>query len=68
MGINPTFGSSSTDANLPMSLGIPAITIDSGLGGGRPHAPDEWIDVDRGRAVSGFHRTLLLLLALADLQ
>lgn len=68
MGLSPTLGSSSTDANLPMSLGIPAITIDSGLGGGRPHAPDEWIDVDRGRAVSGFHRVLLLLLALADLQ
>lgn len=64
MNLDAVFGASSTDANLPMSLGIPAITIDSGLAGGRPHAPDEWIDVDRRYGISGFRRILLLAMSL----
>ena len=55
-GLQPAYGWSSTDANLPMSLGIPAITIDTGIQGDRAHAPDEWIDVDRRRVVSGLQR------------
>ena len=46
----PQLVATSTDANLPMSLGIPAISIPSGLDGGRAHTPDEWIDVERRRA------------------
>lgn len=60
----PVFGSGSTDANLAMSRGIPAITIDAGVPGDRPHAPDEWIDVDRDAALGGLQRTLLLVLSL----
>lgn len=37
-------GASSTDANLPMSLGIPAITIGGGGTGGDAHALTEWYD------------------------
>lgn len=33
---------SSTDSNVPMSLGIPAITITGGGDGGGAHSPDEW--------------------------
>lgn len=33
---------SSTDSNVPMSLGIPAITIAGGGNGGGAHSPDEW--------------------------
>jgi tripeptide aminopeptidase len=44
-GLTPTFNSSSTDSNIPMSLGIPALTIGRGPGG-RAHAPDEWTDVE----------------------
>lgn len=33
---------SSTDSNVPMSLGIPAITIAGGGIGGGAHSPDEW--------------------------
>jgi hypothetical protein len=32
----------STDSNLPMSLGIPAITVSSAGTGGANHAPGEW--------------------------
>lgn len=33
---------SSTDSNVPMSLGIPAITIAGGGNGGGAHSPEEW--------------------------
>lgn len=33
---------SSTDSNVPMALGIPAITIAGGGNGGGAHSPDEW--------------------------
>jgi acetylornithine deacetylase/succinyl-diaminopimelate desuccinylase-like protein len=68
MGLAPTYGWSSTDANLPMSLGIPAITVDSGIPGGRPHAPDEWIDLAKPAAFGGLQRTLLLVLSLAGVE
>ena len=42
-GIRPTFRISSTDSNVPISLGIPAITIGRGGLGGRSHSLDEWV-------------------------
>ena len=68
LNFTPEFASASTDANLPISLGIPAITIDSGIPGDRPHAPDEWIELDPRVAVAGLQRTLLIVLSLAGLQ
>ncbi|HEX8321395.1 M20/M25/M40 family metallo-hydrolase [Longimicrobium sp.] len=35
---------SSTDANIPISLGIPAVTIDGGGKGGGAHSLGEWFD------------------------
>ncbi len=35
---------SSTDSNIPMSIGIPAITIGGGGGGGGEHSPEEFYD------------------------
>lgn len=64
-GGRPTFGWSSTDANIPISLGIPAITIDSGGRGGRAHALDEWISVDKVPSLRGIEIALVTLLALA---
>ncbi|HSC29363.1 MAG TPA: M20/M25/M40 family metallo-hydrolase, partial [Vicinamibacterales bacterium] len=45
-GLKPAYGFSSTDSNVPMSMGLPAITIGRGGPGGRTHSPDEWVDVD----------------------
>ncbi len=42
MGGEPSIGSGSTNANTPISLGIPAITIGRGGRGGNAHALDEW--------------------------
>ena len=67
-GMKPTFSFSSTDSNIPISLGIPAITIDSGGRGGRAHALDEWIDVERVSSLRGIEAALTLLLALAGLN
>jgi len=67
MGMTPTFSFSSTDSNIPISMGIPAITIDSGGRGGRAHALDEWIDVEKTSSVRGIEAALLLLLGLAGL-
>jgi acetylornithine deacetylase/succinyl-diaminopimelate desuccinylase-like protein len=64
-GGTPTFSASSTDSNVPMSLGIPAVTIDSGGRGGRAHALDEWIDVDKAASVRGLQIALLLIASLA---
>lgn len=65
-GVEPRLGSSSTDSNTPISLGIPAITIGRGGVGGDAHAPGEWwIDRDSWRAV---HRALLIVLAEAGLN
>jgi di/tripeptidase len=67
-GLTPSFNYSSTDSNVPISLGIPAITIDSGGTGGRAHALDEWIDVEKTASLRGMQIALALILALAGPQ
>lgn len=65
-GHEPRLGSSSTDSNTPISLGIPAITIGRGGVGGQAHAPGEWwLDVDSEKAIQ---RALLIVLAHAGLN
>jgi acetylornithine deacetylase/succinyl-diaminopimelate desuccinylase-like protein len=44
IGLSPATGASSTDANIPIALGISAITMDGGGRGGSAHALDEWYD------------------------
>jgi acetylornithine deacetylase/succinyl-diaminopimelate desuccinylase-like protein len=53
----------STDANIPLSLGVPAVSLGGGGAGGGIHTYAEWYDA-RGRDL-GLRRILLLLLALA---
>jgi tripeptide aminopeptidase len=57
---------SSTDANLPLSLGIPAIALGGGGSGGGAHTPEEWYDPS-GREL-GLKRLLLLAVSLAGLR
>jgi tripeptide aminopeptidase len=44
LGLESETSASSTDANIPMSLGFPSITIDGGGRGGDSHAPGEWYE------------------------
>ncbi|MGA8075171.1 MAG: hypothetical protein WB995_16975, partial [Candidatus Acidiferrales bacterium] len=54
---------SSTDANVPLSIGIPAIAIGGGGLGGGSHSLDEWYDsTDR---LVGLKRLLLTTLLIA---
>ena len=41
-GPRVTFAGSSTDSNMAMSLGIPAVTIGGGGEGGNWHSRNEW--------------------------
>jgi tripeptide aminopeptidase len=62
----PGFTFSSTDANIPMSLGIPAITIGRGGPGGRTHSLDEWTNVDPKLNTKNLQMLLAILLAVAQ--
>ncbi|SRR5579883_767893 len=62
LGIRSHVDCSSTDANIPMSLGIPAIAIGAGGLGGGAHTTQEWFRPE-GRDL-GLKRIFLLLLLL----
>jgi di/tripeptidase len=59
---------SSTDSNIAMSLGLPAITVGSGCAGGRAHSLEEWIDVEPQASAKGIATALGTLLALAGVD
>jgi tripeptide aminopeptidase len=64
-GLTPSFGIGSTDSNIPMSLGIPALTIGRGGPGGRAHSPDEWTDVEPKGVIQSIEIALAIVLAVA---
>jgi acetylornithine deacetylase/succinyl-diaminopimelate desuccinylase-like protein len=62
---DPSLGRSSTNSNIPIALGVPAVTIGRGGVGGNGHSPDEWwINRDGHLAIQ---RALLLTVAEAGL-
>jgi len=63
-GLTPEFETASTDANVPLSLGIPAITIGGGGTGGGIHTADEWYDNAYG--ARGISRALTIVVAAAS--
>jgi acetylornithine deacetylase/succinyl-diaminopimelate desuccinylase-like protein len=67
-GYAPHFEFSSTDANLPMSLGIPALKVGAGGRGGRAHSLEEWLDVEPTESLRGMRTTLAAILALAGME
>jgi acetylornithine deacetylase/succinyl-diaminopimelate desuccinylase-like protein len=67
-GMMPNYGTSSTDSNIPMSLGIPSLTLESGGTGGRNHTLDEWIDIEKTASMRGINVAMGILLALAGIQ
>lgn len=66
VGFNPSLGASSTDANFPISLGVPGITIDGGGDGGGAHSVSEWYE-DGPAGYKGPQWALRLIAALAGL-
>ena len=66
LSIETTVGAGSTDANLPMSMGISTMTIDGGGKGGNAHAAGEWYD-DGPTGYKGPQWALLIVASLAGL-
>lgn len=66
-GFTPRTGPSSTDANIPMSLGIPAVKFSHGGAGGRAHSLEEWIDVAPELSLRGLKAALAAILGTAGL-
>lgn len=65
LGFEPRLDQSSTDSNLPISLGIPAITLGAGGTSGFSHTLDEWYDPrDRDK---GLKRGLLVILGIVGI-
>jgi acetylornithine deacetylase/succinyl-diaminopimelate desuccinylase-like protein len=63
MGVKPILNRASTDSNIPISLGIPAITIGAGGVSGDSHRLSEWYD-PIGRE-TGYKRALLLAVGMS---
>ena len=64
LGIPTDLRLGSTDANIPISLGIPAVSVGAGGDGGGAHTLSEWYS-DKHREI-GLRRILLLTVALAE--
>jgi len=62
-GIQAVEDCASTDANIPLSMGLPAVSLGAGGAGGGAHSAAEWY-VPEGRDLA-LRRVLLLLLYLA---
>ena len=67
-GIKLNHASASTDANLPMSLGIPAVTMSRVARNARAHSPDEWIGIEKADNVKLKRMALATILAAAGLR
>jgi tripeptide aminopeptidase len=67
LGFAPQTGASSTDANVPIGLGLPGITIDGGGSGQGAHSPEEWYD-DGDRGWLGPQWALLIVTRLAGVR
>lgn len=65
IGRDPELSIASTDANVPISQGIPAVAIGAGGRGGDTHTPNEWYENTDGTL--GVARALTLLVAAAGL-
>lgn len=64
--VRAELAASSTDANVPIALGVPAVTIGAGGESGGIHTTEEWYGNEGGAA--GVERALLLVLAAAGLD
>jgi len=66
VGRQPDLALASTDANVPIAAGIPAIAIGAGGRGGDAHTHAEWFDNVHGTL--GVARALTIVMAVAGLQ
>lgn len=65
-GVTPQLDQSSTDSNLPMSMGIPAITVGAGGNSSGSHTLEEWYDPSDRHL--GLKRALLTILGVVGVE
>jgi di/tripeptidase len=65
VGREPEPATASTDANVPISRGIPAIAIGAGGRGGDAHTQSEWFDNTDG--CRGVARALTIVVGAAEM-
>ena len=65
VGRRPELTTASTDANVPIGLGVPAVAIGAGGRGGDAHTPSEWFANTDGAL--GVARALTLTVASAGM-
>lgn len=66
LGCEPVVALSSTDANVPMRLGVPAVTLGCGGEAGKAHTTDEWYRNTDGP--DGIVRALYVILLAAGVE
>jgi acetylornithine deacetylase/succinyl-diaminopimelate desuccinylase-like protein len=66
LGFTPRLDQASTDSNVPISLGLAAITLGGGGTSGNSHTIDEWYDPRNREA--GLKRALLVILGMVRLK
>jgi acetylornithine deacetylase/succinyl-diaminopimelate desuccinylase-like protein len=64
-GLQPYYVTSSTDANIPISMGVPAVTIGTVRKQDRAHSLDEWVDVDNDSTVETVQMAMATILAVS---
>ncbi|WP_376096091.1 M20/M25/M40 family metallo-hydrolase [Roseomonas sp. CCTCC AB2023176] len=67
LGFAPKTVASSTDASIPISLGIPGIAVSAGAGAGA-HTLDEYIDVEPTRSLHDMQLAFATILAMAGAE
>jgi di/tripeptidase len=67
-GVTPSFEAGSTDSNVPMSLGIPAVTLRSGFLAERIHSLEESLVLNRPETLKHMAVGLATVLALAGMS
>lgn len=65
VGVTPKYRIGSTDSNIPMSLGIQAVTLGSGFAPTRGHSLDESLPLDKEPSLGGMQVGLAIVIALA---
>jgi len=64
VGYDHQLACASTDANIPIALGVPAVALGAGGRAGDAHLPSEWYENDKGAL--GIVRALLVTAAMAE--
>ncbi|MCR0985756.1 M20/M25/M40 family metallo-hydrolase [Roseomonas populi] len=67
LGFAPKTVASSTDASIPISMGVPGIALSAGAGAGA-HSLDEWVDVEPQQTLHDMQLAFATLLKTADME